>query len=265
MTNQFDNIFGDNLFQDDASSQETIRLKHGERRNVSILFADIHGFTKLSENLDHETVQSLIDKLMSLFTNSVEKFGGYVDKYSGDEIMALFGAKVASEVDTSRAIFCALDLLNLLERFNQHILKDPKLSKYKINLEMRIGINTGMVTTGKVGKKREGDFTVYGDTVNLASRMESNAPISRIMVNKRTKRLVDNIIEFEDYGEIDVKGKSKKASVFLVKSVKIQDENLSNSVEHKFIGQKDNLKKINDAYNEASDTIGKLNLKQAFM
>ena len=73
--------------------------------------------------------------------------------------------------------------------------------------------------------------------------------------------IVHNIIEFEDYGEIDVKGKSKKASVFLVKSVKIQDENLSDSGEHKFIGQKDNLKKINNAYNEASDTIGKLNLK----
>ena len=79
MTSQFDNIFSDdNIFEDSPAAKKTIHLKDGERRNVSILFADIHGFTKLSEKLDHEVVQSLIDKLMSLFTNSVEKFGGYV-------------------------------------------------------------------------------------------------------------------------------------------------------------------------------------------
>ena len=110
MQDKFNTLFDSDVFQESSVQEKTIRLKDGERRNVSILFADIHGFTSLSEKLDHEEVQDIVDRLMKLLSQSVEKFGGYVDKYSGDEIMALFGAKVASEVDTQRAIHSALDM-----------------------------------------------------------------------------------------------------------------------------------------------------------
>ena len=106
---ELNNLFDDHLFDLDKVQEKTIKLKDGERRMVSVLFADVKGFTSLSETLDHEDVQSLMDNIMKIFSNSVEVHGGYVDKYTGDQIMGLFGAKVASEVDTQRAISCGLD------------------------------------------------------------------------------------------------------------------------------------------------------------
>ena len=204
MEDEFQNLFEDNLFEDIAVSS-TEKLKEGERRVVSILFADISGFTKLSEKIDHEEVRDIIDKLFKVFTSSVEKHGGYVDKYAGDEIMALFGAKVASEVDTHRSISCALDMLDKLDKFNSYIINSPKFNIDKENkLSMRIGINTGMVTTGAIGKEREGDYTVYGDSVNLASRMESNAPTNTIMLPEETMTLVNTYFHFKDHGSIEV-------------------------------------------------------------
>ena len=122
MADEFQNLFEDN-FLDDIKATPTEKLKDGERRIVSILFADISGFTKLSEKMDHEEVRDIIDKLFKLFTSSVERHGGYVDKYAGDEIMALFGAKVASEVDTHRAISCGMDMLDKLNKFNDYLIK----------------------------------------------------------------------------------------------------------------------------------------------
>ena len=157
----FNQLFDDHLFDLDKVKEKTIKLKDGERRMVSILFADIKGFTSLSETLDHEEVQSLMDHIMKIFSHCVEIYGGYVDKYSGDQIMALFGAKVASEVDTQRAISAALDMLSKLKKFNKIASSSQKYHHVNVDLSVRVGINTGMVTTGKIGKKREGDFTVY--------------------------------------------------------------------------------------------------------
>ena len=125
--------------------------------------------------------------------------------------MALFGAKVASEVDTHRSITCALEIIEKLKKFNEYLIKDPK---YPItadqNLSIRIGINSGKVTTGAIGKGREGDFTVYGDAVNLAARMESSAPLNEIMVPKSVKVIVDDYFNFKNKKFINVKGFKEK-------------------------------------------------------
>ena len=115
---EFNELFDDHLFNIDEAKEKTVRLKEGERRMVSILFADVKGFTALSEKLDHEDIQTLMDHIMKIFTHSVEVHGGYVDKYTGDQIMALYGAKVASEVDTERAISTGMDMLGKLSKFN---------------------------------------------------------------------------------------------------------------------------------------------------
>jgi len=172
----FDDVFSPDPLAE-VIEEKTLQLKEGERRTVSILFADLKGFTAMSEKLDPELVQTTIDKIMSVFTQVIKNHGGYVDKYSGDEVMALFGAKVASEVDTERAIRAGLQMLSNLERFNQYMKTQKEYSVIDKPLAIRIGINTGLVTTGKIGEGREGDFTVYGDAVNLASRLESNAHI----------------------------------------------------------------------------------------
>ena len=156
----FNQLFDDSLLNIDKVQDKTIRLKEGERRMVAILFADVKGFTALSESLDHEEVQTLVDQLMKIFSHCVELHGGYVDKYTGDQIMALFGAKKASEVDTQRSVNTAMFMLKKLAQFNQILKKSDKYKDLNIDLSLRIGINTGMVTTGAVGKEREGDLSL---------------------------------------------------------------------------------------------------------
>ena len=119
MSDNLDYIFDE--LNIDLNEEKTSLLTEGERRNVAILFADIQGFTELSESLDHEVVKNILDGILKAFSRSVENHGGYVDKYSGDQIMALFGAKVASEVDTQRAVYAALDMQSKLEQFNKKV------------------------------------------------------------------------------------------------------------------------------------------------
>ena len=106
----------------------------------------------MSEKLDPEFVQSTIDKIMSVFTQVIKSHGGYVDKYSGDEIMALFGAKVASEVDTERAIRSGLKMLDNLEKFNEYMKRQSEFEVVKEPIGIRIGINTGLVPNKINGK-----------------------------------------------------------------------------------------------------------------
>ena len=198
---------------------------------------------------------------MSVLSKTILKYGGYVDKYSGDEVMALFGAKVASEVDTQRAVFCAIEIHDKLKKFNHFLSDKLPFSKLNIQLNMRIGINSGMVTAGKIGMKRQGDFTVYGDVVNLASRLEKYAPVGKIVVNNRTRRLVENIFEFESLGEVSIKGKSTPSSIFIFESIK-EESNLNiNNYTSPFIGHENELKLINNIYQKATSEVNTHNQK----
>ena len=249
--NEFNDLFDDHLFNIDKAKDKTTKLKEGERRMVSVLFADVKGFTALSEKLDHEDIQSLMDHIMKIFSHSIEVHGGYVDKYTGDQIMGLFGAKVASEVDTERAISSGIDMIQKLEKFNQIASASKKYHNTKIDLSIRVGINTGMVTTGKIGKEREGDYTVYGDTVNLASRMESNAPVNSIMIPAYTMNLVKTSFVFKDNGEIKVKGKEEPISVYLVNSKK--DKKVSHI--SPFVGREQEFKELSRIYGKCNKYI----------
>jgi len=242
----FDEI--DDLLKTDSFTKSSdikkIKLHDGERREVSIMFLNIIGFDVISEKLDPEQLRMILDRLLQLLTLYIKHYGGYIDKYEGDLIMALFGAKKASEKDTERALKAALDILDKFKQFNLLLLKNPLLKDLDIGL--RIGINTGLVTTGKIGEKREGDFTVYGDSVNLASRMESTAPVGKIMIPEKTMRLVKDIFIFEDYGEIKVKGKSKPVNVYLVSGLKERSINkLSRS---EYVGRDKELKLLEEEY-----------------
>ena len=233
-----------------GKAKSTLKLKEGERREVCILFADVKGFTDLSEKLDHEEVQNLLDKLMQLFSARIKFYGGYVDKYEGDLVMALFGARVAREHDTERAILAALKMIEVLDQFNQLLKK--KLQS-DTQLEVRIGINTGWVTTGKVGEKREGDFTVYGSAVNLASRMEANAPVNRIMMPEKTMLMLKDAFEFDDHGEINVKGISEPISVFLVRGLKQEILNPWQTRRSAYVGREKELALLSEKYDLVKD------------
>ncbi len=129
-----------------------------ERRWVTVLFADISGYTAMAERMDAELVKSMVDRCLRRLGSEVERFGGIVDKYIGDNVMAIFGAPVAHEDDAERAIRAALAMHAAITEM------DPELS-------LRVGINTGEVLAGAVGQ----DYTVVGDTVNVAARLQSAA------------------------------------------------------------------------------------------
>lgn len=186
------------------------KLRPGERKTVTILFLDLKGFTAMSEKMDPEELHYIIDQCFKMFTKDIEKFGGYVDKYEGDCIMALFGAKRSSEFDAELAVRAGLSMLTHLGEINQ------VLAEKNIKLGMRTGINSGLVVAGPVGKERAGDFTVYGDAVNLASRLESSAEVNTILVSDEVYRQVKSKFECQDQGTITVKGKSVPIHVFTI-------------------------------------------------
>src|SRR6266568_4604857 len=145
-----------------------------ERRTVTVLFADLSGYTAVSERLDHETVKALTERCLTRLAAEVERFGGRVDKYIGDNVMAVFGAPVAHENDPVRAAF---GMQAAMTELNRGI--GPE---FGFELPLRIGVNTGEVLAGRVGDA----YTVTGDTVNVASRLQAAASAGGILVGERT-------------------------------------------------------------------------------
>src|SRR5439155_6937323 len=138
------------------------RVRTDERKLVTIVFADISGFTALSEKLDPERVRELINACFDWLVPIVQKYEGTIDKFIGDEIMALFGAPIAHENDPERALRTALELMDAIAAFNHD---------HKTNLNIHMGVNTGPVIAGKVGSQDRREYSVMGDTVNLAARL----------------------------------------------------------------------------------------------
>lgn len=180
-----------------------------ERRYVGVMFADISGFTALSEKLDPETVRELMNSCFESFTSVVKRYEGTVDKYIGDAIMALFGAPVAHEDDPQRAVITALEMKKNLKEFNQ-----KNKDKLPAPLNMTIGISYGLVVAGDVGTEQKRDYTVMGDTVNLASRLQSKASAGQILVDESIHRYTGKNFDFNPIGAINIKGKEKPVPVY---------------------------------------------------
>ncbi len=167
----------------------------GERRLVSVLFADLSGFTSFSERSDVEVVRALADEAAARLGEIVEHHGGIVDKIIGDCVMAIFGAPVAHEDDPLRALRAGLEMRDLVQRERDRFAKLP----------LRIGIHTGEAMFAPIGA--DGRFTVLGDTVNTAARLQSAAPRDGILVGEPTFLATADEIDFEEVAAIVAKGK----------------------------------------------------------
>lgn len=199
-------------------SSQHVPSMDAERRNVSVLFADISGFTAMSELLDPEEVTNIMNDCMKLLAGCVVKYEGYVDKFIGDCIMAIFGAPITHENDPELALHSAIAMKKEIEEYNKKI--PVKLEK---PLTLHIGINSGIVIAGGVGSDQKMDYTVMGDTVNLASRLESNAGTGQIFVSEYTYNPTRNLFEFIRHDPIKVKGKKNPVAVYeLVKAKSYQ-------------------------------------------
>src|SRR5262245_30617949 len=142
----------------------------GERRQVTVLFADLAGFTTIAEQLDPEEVHQIIDGCFERITAEVHRVEGTINQYTGDGVMALFGAPIAHEDGPRRAVHAALGIQRALREYGQELQAQRGLT-----LQMRIGINTGLVVVGKIGDDLRMDYTAVGDTTNLAARLQQLA------------------------------------------------------------------------------------------
>lgn len=179
----------------------------GDRREVAVLFADLKGFTAMSERLDPEEVTLLMNVLLQSLSGAVYDYEGYVDKFIGDAIMALFGAPLAHENDPERAVLAGLAMLEVIVRHNE---------TSEIPLAIRVGINLGEVVAAQLGSEMRQQYTVLGDTVNLASRLETAAEPNTILVSEAVYRRVADRFEAEELPPLTVKGKAEPVRAFRI-------------------------------------------------
>src|SRR5258706_6385544 len=185
------------------------------RKLVTILFSDVSGFTAMSETMDHEVVNDVINSLWSRVDKAIQDQGGRIDKHIGDAVMALYGTPTAHEDDPKRAVRSALKIQSEIQEWKSE--QSGRLPDYKIqiqNIQLRIGINTGLALLGTVGTV--GEYTAIGDTVNLANRLESAAPRGGILISHDVYQHVQGIFEVTALEPIGVKGKSEPVEVYTV-------------------------------------------------
>ena len=169
-----------------------------ERRQVTVLFADLSGYTAVAERMDPEAVKALVDRALMRLGQEVTRHGGTVDKYIGDNVMAIFGAPVAHEDDAERAVRAGLAMQAAMSEINTGLPSD-------VLFDLRVGVNTGEVLAGDVGEA----YTVVGDTVNVAARLQSAARPGSVTVGERTMRATSGAVRYEPLTAFELKGKSE--------------------------------------------------------
>src|SRR5262244_3318936 len=185
----------------------------GERKIVTVMFSDVSGFTAMSEKLDPEDVHGIMDRVFEVILEAVHRYEGTVNQFLGDGVMALFGAPIAHEDHAQRALSAALAIQEGLKP-----LADEVKRTHGTEFQMRMGINTGPVVVGAIGRDLRMDYTAVGDTTNLAARLLSIAKPGQIVTSRRTQNLRDRFFAFEDLGDFQLKGKTEPVRAYAVNS-----------------------------------------------
>lgn len=191
-----------------ASNPGGVRLG-GINQKTTIMFADIRGFTSLSERLGPEQVVEILNEYFTRVTDVIFDHGGMLDKYIGDAVMAVFGAPISKGNDALNCVSAALDIQRMVVQMN----RDAAARKWP-ELHVGIGINTGIVTAGNIGSPRRLDYTVIGDTVNIASRLMSNAAPDQIIISIDTASEIGSGFKLTSLPAMKVKGKSEPLAAF---------------------------------------------------
>jgi class 3 adenylate cyclase/tetratricopeptide (TPR) repeat protein len=178
----------------------------GERKQVTVLFADVQGSMDMAEGQDPEQWHAIMQRFFSTLADAVHRFEGTVDKFTGDGIMAIFGAPIAHEDHARRACYAALKMLDDVGDYAAELRR-----KHGLNFSTRIGINSGEVVAAEVG---EGGYTAVGHTVGLAQRMEALAEPGKAYLTESTAELAHGFMELKDLGHFEIKGSSQPVGVF---------------------------------------------------
>src|SRR5258705_4507569 len=183
----------------------------GERKQVTILFCDIVESTRLAERLDPETMHEVMDRALRLMAEAVHRYEGTVNQFLGDGLMALFGAPVALEDHAFRGVQAALAIQETLSGYSEQLNQDRG-----VELQLRLGLNTGLVVVGRIGDDLRMDYTAVGDTTHLASRIQTLAEPGTILISDATHRLVEGYVRSEGLGPVAVKGRREPVQVYRV-------------------------------------------------
>lgn len=183
----------------------------GENREVTVLFADVRGFTSLTEGMEPQEVIGLLNQCMERMSSAVEEEGGVVDKYVGDELMAIFGAPVSKGQDALRAVRAAQGIQTRIGSWNRE-----RETRGLLPIRVGIGINTGTAVAGNMGSPDRLNYTVLGESVNLASRLCSAAAPGEIRISEHTLSRLDGQVEAEPAGREELKGFSRAVDTFRV-------------------------------------------------
>ena len=220
-----------------------------ERRHVTVLFADVTGFTALSEKMDVELVSTILNDCFRDLITSILKYEGTIDKFIGDGIMAIFGAPLAHENDPERAARCALELIADIERFN-----NSTAIQLPARLGLHVGLHSGMVIAGNVGSDLRMNYSVIGDTVNLAARLVEVAPSGEVYLTGETFKLISGIAVAEGPFRMMVKGKTAPVPVYKLRSLKTEGDHRYEVLgKDEFVGREKEIGVLQKAFEAVLD------------
>ena len=228
----------------------------GERKLVTVLFADVAGYTSISEKLDPEEVHQIMDDCFKILMEKIHKYEGTINQFTGDGVMALFGAPVAHEDHAQRACYAALSIQKTLTDYEKNIR-----NKYEVDFKMRIGLNSGPVIVGSIGDDLRMDYTAVGDTTNLASRIENMAGPGTILSSAHTYRLAKDFFEFKVLGKIELRGKEQPQDTYKLLKPGKAESRIEASIAKglsRFVGRKNSMGAILEAYAKAQTGAGQV-------
>jgi class 3 adenylate cyclase/tetratricopeptide (TPR) repeat protein len=219
----------------------------GERKLLTVLFADVANFTSISEKLDPEDVHQIMDGCFKILMDEIHQYEGTINQFTGDGVMALFGAPVAHEDHAQRACYAALSIQKAIAEFGPKVQKD-----YGADFKMRIGLNSGPVIVGSIGDDLR-------DTTNLASRIEGMAKAGTSLVSSHSHKLTRDFFEFQALGKVQVKGKEEPQEIFELIKAGAVNTRIGASVAKgltRFVGRKNSIATLMDSYNKARSGSG---------
>jgi class 3 adenylate cyclase/tetratricopeptide (TPR) repeat protein len=228
----------------------------GERKQVTVLFVDVSGFTSLSERLDPEDVHRLMTRAFELMLAEVHRYEGTVNQFLGDGIMALFGAPIAHEDHARRAVHAALGIRGALESYRAELQRAQR-----IDFHVRQGLNTGLVVVGSIGSDLRMDYTAVGDTTNVAARFQQAADRGRILVSEATYRLVDGYFHTTPLGHMALKGKAEPVRAWEVVSARAARTRLDVEAERgltPYVGRARELRLLQECFERARSGHGQV-------
>lgn len=249
------------LFKPYVPKAVTSRILEGkgslpsERSEATIIFIDIRGFTKLADQLDPEKATEIINNVFAPIVGVIDKYGGNINKFLGDGLMSIFGTPYSHEDDPERAARASLEIMKSIEE-NGKI----KIGNRVRSLKARIGINTGLCISGEIGSASRKEFTVIGDTVNMASRLQTNATPGKILIGEKTFQRIKDNFTISPRRKLKVKGKKDLVSVYTLKGEKKKKGFLEKkkNKHSPFVGRQKELKILKEALKKSYQSKGQI-------